>query len=65
MTLIAMFPGQSSRYPEMLSKLGKDLEQYSAILGRDLRMLDLTTNRDVQVGVFLANHLHQIGRAHV
>lgn len=58
MTLVAMFPGQSSRYPEMLSKLGTNLEPYSAILGRDLRTLDLSTNRDVQVGVFLANHLH-------
>lgn len=56
MTLIAMFPGQSSRYPDMLERF--DLAEPSEILGRDLRALDLAKNRDVQVGVFLANHFH-------
>jgi [acyl-carrier-protein] S-malonyltransferase len=63
MTLVAMFPGQSSRYPEMLSKLATEpacapiLAEAAAILGGALPA-DFTTNRDVQVGVFLANHLH-------
>lgn len=56
MTLIAMFPGQSSRYPEMLERF--EVGEASELLGRDLRQLDLAKNRDVQVGVFLANHFH-------
>jgi [acyl-carrier-protein] S-malonyltransferase len=56
MTLIAMFPGQSSRYPEMLERF--DLREASELLGRDLCQLDLAKNRNVQVGVFLANHFH-------
>ncbi|MFT3699925.1 MAG: ACP S-malonyltransferase [Kofleriaceae bacterium] len=69
MTAIAMFPGQSSRYPDMIAKLEGEpgvtalLRDASEILGRDLakhyRGSDVfPTNRDVQVGVFLANHLH-------
>ncbi|MEO8554753.1 MAG: ACP S-malonyltransferase [Kofleriaceae bacterium] len=69
MTLVAMFPGQSSRYPEMLAKLrgepacARVLAEASDLLGRDLaahyRGNDVfATNRDVQVGVFLANHVH-------
>jgi [acyl-carrier-protein] S-malonyltransferase len=63
-TIVAMFPGQSSRYPEMLEKLAAEpvcaavLREASEILGRDARVLDLSRNRDVQLGVFLANHLH-------
>jgi len=63
MTIVAMFPGQSSRYPEMLSKLAADpvcagvLAEAEAILGRSAPT-ELATNRDVQVGVFLANHVH-------
>jgi [acyl-carrier-protein] S-malonyltransferase len=69
MTLIAMFPGPSSRYPDMLSKLDRMpvcdelLDEASDLLGRDLRTHYrgsnvFPTNRDVQVGVFLANHVH-------
>jgi [acyl-carrier-protein] S-malonyltransferase len=64
MTAIAMFPGQSSRYPEMIDKLAalpvaaRILARASELLGRDLRIQTFATNRDVQVGVFLANHLH-------
>ncbi len=47
----------------MLEKLGADLAEPSEILNRDLRKLDLSTNRDVQVGVFLANHYHLAGLA--
>ncbi len=64
MTVIAMFPGQSSRYPEMIDKLAsipvaaRIVAGASELLGRDLRTQTFATNRDVQVGVFLANHLH-------
>ncbi|HEY4059902.1 MAG TPA: ACP S-malonyltransferase [Kofleriaceae bacterium] len=70
MTIVFMFPGQSSRYPEMIEKLVSAhavaraaVEHASEILGRDLgahyRGADpLATNRDVQIGVFLANELH-------
>jgi [acyl-carrier-protein] S-malonyltransferase len=70
MTLVAMFPGQSSRYPEMIDKLAGDpacaaiLAEASELLGRDLRAqfrgsADVfARNQDVQVGVFLANHCH-------
>ncbi len=64
MTAIAMFPGQSSRYPEMIEKLAsvppaaRLVVRASELLGRDLRAQHFATNRDVQVGVFLANHLH-------
>jgi [acyl-carrier-protein] S-malonyltransferase len=67
-----MFPGQSSRYPEMIEKLltlgpwnGEILERASDTLGRDLRShfsprnkAMFARNRDVQVGVFLANHMY-------
>ncbi len=62
-TIVAMFPGQSSRYPEMLAKLAGTpacaavLAEAHAILG-EAPPAELVTNRDVQVGVFLANHLH-------
>lgn len=70
---IFMFPGQSSRYPEMIDRLFASAEpdaravfgEASAALGRDLRAHyradnhDLfARNRDVQIGVFLANHVH-------
>ncbi len=68
---VFMFPGQSSRYPEMIGKLlslrpanGARIDEASSILGRDLRAQYAADhdgiyarNRDVQVGVFLANHL--------
>lgn len=72
MTNVFMFPGQSSKYSGMIERVtsmwspGRDLVlQASEILGRDL--VDLyrpgndeafECNRDIQVGVFLANHLH-------
>lgn len=73
MTTIFMFPGQSSRYPGMLDKLcelhpgNRELLGWASdLLGRDLRQhyaSDATSdpfarNVDVQVGVFLANHMY-------
>ena len=67
-----MFPGQSSRYPRMLERLSllcpptsaAVLDEASDILHRDVRQQYradnasiFACNRDVQVGVFLANHL--------
>ena len=71
MTLVWMFPGQSSRYPGMIGKLAaldpanhKTLDQSSELLGRDLAAHYRADNddaygrnRDVQIGVFLANHM--------
>lgn len=70
--IVLLFPGQSSREPAMLEKLvAQDpacaalVRQASEVLGRDLvrhYRADhpgiFASNRDVQVGVFLANHLH-------
>jgi len=70
-TIAFLFPGQSSRYPGMLQKLlalhSKNAEILSAAsdtLGRDLRAhfgpeneAAFDRNVDVQVGVFLANHM--------
>ena len=66
-----MFPGQSSRYPEMLQRVVEAfppasgiVEQASAILGRNLLELYqvgdsvFDRNQDVQVGVFLTSHLY-------
>jgi [acyl-carrier-protein] S-malonyltransferase len=71
--LVFMFPGQSSRYPAMLEKLAARPEcadvvrRATSILGRDLAAhyradnpAIYATNRDVQIGVFLANHLHLV-----
>lgn len=72
MTLVFMFPGQSSRYPAMFERLlalrpanRAVFEHASDVLGRDLcrhyqaaNPEIFATNRDVQVGVFLANHLY-------
>lgn len=71
-TPVLLFPGQSSREPEMIDKLvaadpaaAALVDRASPVLGRDLRRhyrranVDIfATNRDIQVGVFLANHLH-------
>lgn len=72
MPVVFMFPGQSSRYPGMFDKLlemdSKNLhllQKASDLLGRDLvkhyslanQEQMFATNRDVQVGVFLANHM--------
>ena len=66
-----MFPGQSSRYPEMLERVvqafapaRKIVQQASEILGRNLFTLyqvgetAFDRNQDVQVGVFLTSHLY-------
>ena len=72
MTLVFMFPGQSSRDPGMFDRLlpfhpitGTIFEHASDVLGRDLgRHYQaenpgiFETNQDVQVGVFLANHMY-------
>ena len=69
---VFMFPGQSSRYPEMIEKVtdahpaaAAVVRRASELLGRDLdrhyraeNLEIFARNRDVQVGVFLANHLH-------
>lgn len=75
-TPILMFPGQSSRYPAMIEDAlslaplpnAQLIRDASDILGRDLAAhyraenpAIFATNRDVQVGVFLANHLHLLG----
>lgn len=70
MAIVFMFPGQSSRYPEMLDRIveawgpAKDVVgAASELLGRDLAAKfkepdPFATNRDVQVGVFLVAYLH-------
>jgi [acyl-carrier-protein] S-malonyltransferase len=69
--LIFMFPGQSSRYPGMLEKIEKLHPQNAAIVDRACSVLDwdlraqfaeeneaaYARSLDVQIGVFLANHL--------
>lgn len=71
MTVVFMFPGQSSRYPGMLDKLCELLpqnallrEQASDLLSWDLRAQFAAQNPDafgrnidVQIGVFLANQM--------
>jgi len=71
-TAVFMFPGQSSRDPGMFDRLlalrplnATIFEHASDVLGRDVRRhyeagnADVfATNRDVQVGVFLANHMY-------
>jgi [acyl-carrier-protein] S-malonyltransferase len=73
MTAVFMFPGQSSRYPEMLERVmhlspqssNTLVHTASEIVGRDLAKHyhphnpDMfASNRDVQIGVFLVNHLY-------
>ena len=72
MALAFLFPGQNSRYPEMLQNLvardpanAEVLKHASDTLGRDLKShfrpetpAIFDHNRDVQIGVFLANHMH-------
>lgn len=69
---VLMFPGQSSRDPAMIERIIRDqpllqgvLAGAAAVLGRNLARhyrsdnpVIFATNRDIQVGVFLANHLH-------
>ncbi len=72
MTNVFMFPGQSSKYSGLLDRVidfwapaRQLVASASELLGRDLARLyqqgndaAFECNRDVQVGVFLANHLH-------
>lgn len=73
MKSVFMFPGQSSLYPAMVERLLNAepsvarplVDTASDVLGRDLARHYrsenpgiFATNRDVQVGVFLTNHLH-------
>lgn len=72
MSLAILFPGQNSRYPAMLEKLvaydpanQQIVERASDTLGRNLGIhfraanpSIFDRNRDVQLGVFLANHMH-------
>ena len=72
MPLALLFPGQNSRYPAMLEKMlswdranEEVIEQASDTLGRDLKAHFRAENpnifdhnRDVQIAVFLANHMH-------
>jgi [acyl-carrier-protein] S-malonyltransferase len=75
MVPVFMFPGQSSKHPEMLERIiavspaltEPIIELASSVLGRDLRgcyasenPFSFASNRDVQVGVFLVNHLHLV-----
>ena len=70
MTVVYMFPGQNSRYPEMIDRLrqwrGCDriLRDASDVLKRDLgshycseNSQMFSHNRDVQIGVFLAAYI--------
>ena len=71
MTCVFMFPGQSSRYPEMIERIvdaysgaRSIIQLASDTLGRDLLSQyrsgpsSFERNRDVQVGVFLTSHLY-------
>ena len=72
MSLVFMFPGPASRYDGMVTRLANAhraasdlLNLASDVLGRDLRQQYSIENpeafcscRDVQVGVFLANHMY-------
>ena len=72
MQLAFLFPGQNSRYRSMLGKLLawdqanlQWMERASDVLKRDLRsqydeanVEMFAFNRDIQIGVFLANHMH-------
>jgi len=73
-SVVYMFPGQSSRHPQMIAKLIREWPQGAAILslaseilGRDLAAQFhpanpgiFARNRDVQIGVFIANYLHML-----
>lgn len=73
MNRVFMFPGQSSRYPEMIRRIVEAyaparsiVQNASDILARDLFSVYQTEseafelNRDVQVGVFLTSHLYML-----
>ena len=73
MNRVFMFPGQSSRYPEMIERIVEAypparsvVEQACETLGRNLfdmyqsGAMSFERNRDVQVGVFLTSHLYMM-----
>ena len=73
MNRVFMFPGQSSRYPEMIERIVEAypparsvVQQASESLGRNLfdmyqsGAMSFERNRDVQVGVFLTSHLYMM-----
>lgn len=75
MTTVFMFPGQSSRYPEMMRRLletakaetERTLGLAGEVLKEDVAARFLSgdadmfaENRSVQLGVFLANHIHML-----
>lgn len=74
-TPVFMFPGQTSRDPRMLERIlaawkpgASMVEEASGRLGRDLRASLLadeafSTNRDIQVSVFLTTHIHLMALA--
>ena len=70
MTIVYMFPGQNSRYAEMIdrqrkwSRCKRILQDASDVVGRDLSLhyraqnsQMFSQNRDVQIGVFLAAYI--------
>jgi [acyl-carrier-protein] S-malonyltransferase len=70
MTIVYMFPGQNSRYPQMIDHLrqwngcSRVLQDASDVLGRDVdahyraeNAQMFSHNRDVQIGVFLAAYI--------
>ncbi|MEQ8765392.1 MAG: ACP S-malonyltransferase [Planctomycetota bacterium] len=66
MTLVYLFPGQSSRYPGMLTKLTElhapnlgVLAEAQRLLGRELDERRFERNEDIQIAVFLANLMFQ------
>lgn len=73
MKLVFTFPGQSSREPQMVARAfamapaiaAEVFGQASELLNRDLRAHfrednadQFASNRDIQLGVFLVNHVH-------
>jgi [acyl-carrier-protein] S-malonyltransferase len=72
MSVVFMFPGQSSKYPGMIKKLmdryalaRKIISDASDVLGRNLgehfSRVDadvFSNNQDIQIGVFFASYLH-------
>jgi [acyl-carrier-protein] S-malonyltransferase len=73
-SVVYMFPGQSSRRPEMIAGLIHEWPQGAAVLSlaSDILERDLAAqfdpanpeifarNRDIQVGVFIANYIHML-----
>ena len=72
---VFMFPGQSSRYPDMFERLASQApEQTREVLGLASEILErdlaahyradnpaiFASNCDVQLGVFLASHVHLV-----